>query len=121
MKKLTWTFFAILGLSIFAQPSFALNWGEFRVAVEAVDAGGQPDANVVTRLQEIVNTVAIYTDAQRQQHPDSLIFCAPDLPGITLEEIAGGIRDQANAMQAADSVSVQELLMRALQANYPCS
>lgn len=121
MKKLTWTFLAVFGLSTFAQSASALNWGEFRAAVEAVDAGGQPDAAVVARLQEIVNTVAIYTDAQKQQFPDSLLFCAPDLPDVTLEEIAGGIRDQANAIQAADSVSVQELLMRALQTNYPCS
>jgi len=121
MKKISWTFLTAFSFLLFSQASLALNWGEFKVAVEAVDAGGQPDAFVVTRLQEIINTVAIYTDAQRQKDPGSLLFCVPDLSSVTLEDIAGGVRDQAIAIQAADSVSVQELLMRALQERYPCS
>ena len=101
----------------------AMSWGELEKEILASESGKPVIDETMYRVVEIVQTVAVYTQALYQKNPRSpdLLFCIPKGTSMDINQGISLIRHQAKLENAKPDAQVQNLLLRALTLKFPCT
>ncbi len=98
----------------------AMTWKELNDDILRVESGAQSDPQIIVRLSEIVLTLVSYTKAVEEQDPAKQIFCMQPGGSLNINEIVSMVRYEARTRDAMEVELVQDLMLIAFQARFPC-
>ena len=106
--------------ALLAAPLQAMNWAELEAEINSVESGNAPNSAIIVRFSELVNMMVSYT---RELHEQQLspLFCPPQGVPMHSDQLVSMVRAEARKQDAGPQMMVQDLLLDAFRAEFPCS